>query len=193
MGRRYTLVLGCLLLATVAGCSRTAPAPKLGYLGDAPIILSVAQLDVEDRRQPLAQANFIDERRSDALSQEVQSYLRARFAAGSGAGSAVAVIEQANIVERLIEGRSGGVIGAVTGEPTYGLDGTLAVRIIARDVAGNEVGYARASVARSRSIRAGTTVLERDAEAKALMTELINQLDPALVQAVRENLRSGPV
>ena len=178
-------------LITLAACTPDGPPPVLAYRSQAPVLLPVAYFDIEDRRQPLPSANFIDERRSDELAEEVRAYLRNRFNTGGGSGSAVAVIEQASVTERLVEGRSGGLLGIVTGEPTYGLDGTLTVRIVERGPTGEEVGYGRASVARSREVRAGTTVVQRDAEARALAVELVNQLDPALVQAVRENLRAS--
>lgn len=186
--RLPALLVGLALL----GCGTSSPPPARGPSAEPPIRLAVGQIDVEDRRQPLAQANFIDERRGRELADETTTFLRERLLAEGGARSAVAVIEEASLTERLIEGRSGGVVGFVTGEATWQLDGRLAVRVILRDAHGTEQGFARALVERQRSLPSRATFNDRENAARLLKQELLQQLDPALTQTVRENLTLPP-
>jgi hypothetical protein len=186
-GRRFVLLGSVAVL--FAACGGQAPPPAPAYAGKPPLVLNVASFEVEDQRQPLPEANFIDERRSKELAAATRRYLESRFQASGGTGSAVAIIEEASLTERLLADRSGGVVGLVTAEPTYRLDGRVAVRIVVRDDTGAERGYARTSLERSRTVRAGTSVMERDNDARQLTAQLLDQLDPALEQAVTESLR----
>jgi hypothetical protein len=187
--KRRAVVVLALLLPLLAACAGREPAPLAAERVPAPpIVLSVGYVDVEDRSAPLPQANFIDERRSHELNQSVQSYLRERLQAGGGAGSAVAVIERASITERLREGRRGGVLGFMQNEPTWDMDGNVAVRVVLRDASGSERGFTATSVGRARAVSAGASIVERDNAAQRLIADLLVQLGPALEQAVAQNL-----
>jgi hypothetical protein len=172
----------------LAACAGEAPPPATGAAAPDPIMLDVGYIDVEDRRSPLPEANFIDERRSAELGQEVAVFLGERLRAGGGPGSALAVIERASLTERLRDERRGGVLGIVTGEPTFIYEGEIAVRILLRDGTGLDQASTSAAVSRTRTIGAGASVVERDAEARRLTRDLLDQLGPALEQAVSRNL-----
>src|SRR5690606_10707450 len=132
----------------LTGCGQSVPPPQSDVASGPPIMLDVGSIDIEDRRQPLAEANFIDERRSDELAAQPTSWLRARLSPGGGAGSATAIIEQASLTERLLDDRTGGLLGRIANEPTWSLNGDLAVRLVLRNAAGMETGFASAAVSR---------------------------------------------
>ena len=190
--RRREILIATLAGPGLAACVAGPPTRPPVYAGRPAIILDAATFDVEDRRQPLPQSNFIDERRGNELATQVRSYLHARYQPGGGSGTAIAEIVVASLTERLIENRAGGVVGLVTGEPTYQLDAKLAVKIVLREPGGTDRAYAQASVERSRQVRAGAGVVERDTEGRKLMVDIVDQLDPVLEQAVRDSLQGRP-
>lgn len=185
---RHHMPIGALALMLLVAACTAAPAPPPPATPEPPIELRVAVVELEDRRQRLPEANFVDEARSNLLAGELRRSLEERLHASGGGGSAKAIIERASLTERLIGARRGGVLGIVTGEPTFDMQGQIAVRVVILDPAGVETAFATASIARSRQIRAGASVIERDAESRALVRELVTQLGPALEQAIRENL-----
>lgn len=185
MRRRSALLV--LLLGTTA-CAAPAPEMPPVISNRPPLRLAVGSVTVEENHPPLAEANFVDERRTKELAQATRRFLEQNVLAGGGPGSARVTIRQAGLTERLRADRAGGVKGYVTREPTWNLDGNVAVRITIVDEAGAERSYAEASVGRARSIRAGTGVIERDNEARELTRDLLAQLDTALRKSAQENL-----
>jgi len=184
--RRHLLIGALAMPLLLTGC--TAPPPPPPAMPGPAIELRVAVVEIEDRRQRLPEANFVDEARSNLLAGDLQRSLETRLHASGGGGSAKAIIERASLTERLIGARRGGVLGIITNEPTFDMQGQIAVRVVILDPAGVETAFATASIARSRQIRAGASVVERDAESRALIRELVTRLGPALEQAIRENL-----
>jgi hypothetical protein len=189
-GCRRRAALTVLALSTALAACGGTPPPPTDVAGGPPILLDVGSIDIEDRRQPLGEANFIDERRSDELAAATTNWLRAGLSPGGGSGSATAIIEQASLTERLLSDRTGGVLGRITNEPTWSLNGDLAVRVVLRNAAGMETGFASAAVSRTRTVKAGASVVDRDYEAKRLISDLLAQLRPALEEAVRQNLQA---
>jgi hypothetical protein len=186
--RRAVLApLGVLTLLTLAGCETDKIDYKPDYAAEPAITLAVGNVQVVDQRQPPAQSNFIDERRGNELTDETKRWLSIRIRAGGG-GTARAIIDQASVTERLIANRTGGFFGWAGNEPTYTLDGNLAVRIVITDETGQERASASAHVGRSRSVGNRASIVERDNEARRLMADLIHDIEPNLKQAISQNL-----
>jgi hypothetical protein len=180
-------LMGCaILLAACSGSEPPLPAPA--YTKEAPVRLAVNVVEVESRSPALAEANFIDERRTRELTEQTTTFLKDRILAAGGSGSASATIEQASVIERIIPGRSGGITGFVTGEQTYSIDANLRVRVTIVDASGADKGYAEAGVALTRTLRAGTSVVDRDYAARQLEADLLTQLDKTLRQSITDNL-----
>ncbi len=180
-------LMGCAFLLTACGGTE-APLPTPAYTKEAPVLLTVNVVEVENRNPPLPEANFIDERRSKELVDQTTTFLQGRVQAAGGSGSARATIEQASVIERIIPGRSGGFTGFVTGEQTYSLDASIRVRVAILDAAGTDKGYAEAGVTLSRALRAGSSVIARDQAARELEADLLTQLDKTLRQSINDNL-----
>lgn len=188
IARRRVLAFTPVMLVGLAACggpdvSSFQPRTEL-----PPMMLTVGEVEVDAAYPPLAEANFIDERRTRRLAEVTAQQLRQRITASGGVGRARVTLDRASITERVLSDRSGGVTGFVTREPTYDMAGDLAVRITILDSAGIEQAVAKAGVGRSRTVRAGTSVIDRDAEAQRLMGDLLAQLDDALPKAMRDNL-----
>ncbi|MDX6750033.1 hypothetical protein SH611_09465 [Geminicoccaceae bacterium 1502E] len=181
-----TLASAATALAACGGSRRDQPLPD--YASEPPLRLMVSELRVDQTFPPLPEANFIDERRTEELAAAARNLLQARLQASGGIAYAQATLPQVSLTERLRTDRSGGMKGLVTREPAYDLDAAITVRIGIIDGSGAEAAWARAGVGRSRSLRAGTSVVERDNAARALIADLMSQLDKAVEQSVRENL-----
>jgi hypothetical protein len=190
IARRRVLVLTPAMLLGLSACG----GPEVGSFQprtELPALaLTVGEVEVDESYPPLADANFIDERRTKRLATVAAQQLRQRITATGGVGRARVTLDRASITERLLADRSGGVTGFVTREPTYDMAGDLAVRVTILDSAGIEQAIAKAGVGRSRTVRAGASVMDRDAEAQRLMGDLLAQLDDALPKAMRDNLGS---
>lgn len=188
--RRHALnvSLGSALVLALAACETDTIDYKPDYAAEPAITLSVGSVQVVDARQQPAQTNFIDQRRGNELTDETKRWLAVRIRAGGGAGQARATIDKASITERLVQGRRGGFFGWVGNEATYALEGTLSVRIVIVDEAGQERASASATVGRTRSVGSRASVVERDNEARRLMVDLIHDIEPNLKQAIGQNL-----
>ena len=181
---RRAALAAAVAMPLLAGCT-TAPEPGAPTFGGTPPIrLAVGSVDVQSQAQNLP-SQFIDLRRTDQLVAAATAYLKQRVQAAGGAGTARAVIEQASLVEpRPVPS---GITGAITGGPRQ-LVGALAVRIAVVDGTGVEKAYARARVDLKRPIREGSSVVQRDRLARALMNDLIESVDKSLRATVKENL-----
>lgn len=188
--RRRFLLTGSLATAAsmLAACGGTSRAPLPDLPAGPGLQLMVSELRIDDTYPPLPAANFIDERRTGELAQATRRLVQARLQPVGGVDPARASFTEVSLTERLHEERTGGAAGLITREPTYELEARVNVRISILDGAGNELAWARAGVGRSRLLRAGTSVLERDNAARSLIGDLMGQLDTALTQSVRENL-----
>lgn len=172
----------------LAGCETDKIDYQPNYAAQPSVTLAVGNVQVVDQRPQPAQTNFIDERRGNELTDETKRWLAVRVRAGGGGGSAKAIIEQASVTERLIPDRSSGVFAWMGNAPTYALDGNLAVRIVILDESGQERASASAHVGRTRSVGQRASVVERDNEARRLMADLIQDIEPNLKQAIAQNL-----
>ncbi|SNB52245.1 hypothetical protein SAMN07250955_101213 [Arboricoccus pini] len=187
--RRVLLAsLGTVALLGLAGCETDEIDYRPNYSAQPSVTLAVGNVQIVDQRQAPAQTNFVDARRSNELTDETKRWLAVRVRAGGGSGSAKAVVEQASVTERLIPDRSSGFFGWMGNAPTYALEGNLAIRIIILDEAGQERVSATAHVGRSRSVGQRASVVERDNEARRLMADLIQDMEPNLKQTARQNL-----
>lgn len=183
---RRSLLLALLFLP--GACTVGVEPPERPYESSrGPFVLSVEELQFENRAAPPATGNFLDRRRSQELAERTLGFLRTRVQAGGGPGVARVVVERAELVERPKE-KTGGVLGPFVREADRVLDGVVAVRISVEDWGGVERGFARAEVARMRPVLENTDVASRDAEARRLVEDLMAQLDDALQKSVEENL-----
>lgn len=184
MSRILPVLFTALLLAACAG--RTPPERR-HESARAPLLLTVEEVQFENRSAEPRDGTFIDRRRSRELAERARSFLQERLQAAGGPGVARVVVERAELVERKSE-KTGGVLGVFVREPDRILDGTLAVRVSVEDWGGVERAFARAEVARRRPVLEYTDVASVDAEAERLIEDLLAQLDEALQKSVEENL-----
>lgn len=182
--RRAALAAVAAIALPLAGCT-TVPEPGAPNFGAAPPIrLAVASVDVQSQVQNLP-TQFIDLRRTDGLVAATKAFLAQRVQATGGSETARAVIEQASLVEQ--HGAAQGVAGAITGGPVQ-LVGVLSVRIAVVDGTGVEKAYSRARVDLKRPVAEGSSVVERDRLARAMVNDLIEAVDRSLQASVKENL-----
>ena len=137
MAKRW--VRATTLLLVLAACTPTKEsAPVAVAPPTPPIRLSVGSVEVTSVAQLPANMNFIGRRRSEALAQEAQTFLRSHIVAEGGADFARATVEEASIIERA-RATEGGVLST---EPTWEMVGVLALKVAVVDGLGIEQSFA---------------------------------------------------
>ncbi len=186
-GFRFALVSAVLALM-VAGCA-TAPPKSAGGGGEQrePLLFAVEKVEVVDNSSLPAGTTFITKRRSRELAGRLAGMLARGIEAGGGPGTLRVVIERAVLLERPVETRSG-ISGLFTRETEALLEGSVAVRLSVLDDSGFQRAFARVKVERQRAVPEGTSVASRDALARGLIEDLLDQTRDALERSVEDNL-----
>ncbi len=186
-GLRFALVSAVLALL-VAGCA-TAPPKNAADGGERrqPLVFAVALVEVVDNSSLPSGTNFITKRRSRELAGRLATALRERIEAGGGPGTLRVVIERAVLLERPVETR-GGITGLFTRETEAFLEGSVTVRLSVLDESGFQRAFARVEVERERPVPEGTSVASRDALARGLIADLLDQVQDSLERSVEDNL-----
>jgi hypothetical protein len=189
MPARRHLLLVPLVLA-LAGCTDYAARyqpPPLAYDDRAPIRLAVDVIEVERTAPPISGSSFAAARMAEPLAEGLRALLRQRLRAAGGPGRLRAVITELAVEEEL-RPTPGGLAGLFRREPESRYALSAGVRLARLDERGLEQGHAVVLGSRARTIPAGATPAERDRIAFELVRDLIDDLDGALVQSLRESL-----
>lgn len=183
---RAAPVVALLLLAA---CAQPAPfqPPPLTFEDRAPVHFAAHTVEVGTRVAPRDEPTFIERRVGADLVAATEALLRQRIAAGGGEGRVRAVVTEARITEEPLQTPSG-LRGIFYRDPDRRLHAELSVRIEVLDERGLERAHAETSVRRSRTVPAGSDLADRDRVAWGLIRDLVDDLDAAMVDNVRENL-----
>ena len=183
MAKRW--VRATTLLLVLAACTPTKEsAPVAVAPPTPPIRMSVGSVEVTSVAQLPANMNFIGRRRSEALAQEAQTFLRSHIVAEGGADFARATVEEASIIERA-RATEGGVLST---EPTWEMVGVLALKVAVVDGLGIEQSFASSRVEIKRALSPRTSVEGKDTFARTLSNDLIQAANAELDKSIEQNL-----
>ena len=182
MAKRWVRATTLLLL--LAACTPTQETPPAAVATTPPIRLAVGSVEVASVAQYPANMNFIGRRRSEALAQEAQTFLRSHLLAEGGADFARATVEEASIIERA-RATAGGVLST---EPTWEMVGVLALKVAIVDGLGIEQSFASSKVEITRSLSPRTGFEAKEAFTRSLGNDLIQAASRELEQSIEQNL-----
>ncbi len=179
---RTALVAAAVLLAA---CGRPLPPPEPA--GPLPTVrFAVARLEVVERA-PAEGATFLDRRRGRELAALAARLLRRHLVAAGGPGAVRVAVERARLVERK-RPRPRGLGGPFGRAPVGELEAALTVRLSVLGEDGRERAFALVERALTRPLFAGTGVVGREAEARALARRLAAETVRALAARAEHDL-----
>ena len=186
--RCRSLAPAVALAALLAGCtpSNIASPPPFDPAHYPAIRLAVGSVDVSSVATWPASMGFIARRRSEQLSTDAQTFLRARRGAAGGGDVARATVEEATLVEqpRPVDR---GVVAAAT-QPNWEMAGVLALKVAIVDGLGIEQGFASSRVEIKRSISERASVEAKDDFARTIINDLIAASSTELESSINQNL-----
>lgn len=182
------LVLGAVAAAALSACSTSQPpvsARPVDFSNHAPIMLSVASVDVVDAsRVPAGQASA-----PVPPSQAVQMWAQQRLRAAGTNGSARVTIRDASLIAVPLEKATSGVRGYFTNDQTMRYDGRIEVEISAEvSGAATHRGSTKAFVTRSVTTAENITPANRDATLQELVSRMMDELNARLDGGIRKDL-----
>ena len=184
MAKRW--VRATILLLLLAACVPTQERPPAAPVSSPPITLAVGSIEVASAAQYPASLNFIGRRRSEALAQEAQTFLRSHLIAAGGADFARATVEEATLVERARPTNTG-VLATAT-EPNWEMVGILALKVAIVDGLGIEQSFASSRVEIKRTISQRASVEAKENFARSLTSDLIAASSRELETSMDQNL-----
>jgi hypothetical protein len=174
------------LLLLLAACTPTQERPTVTVPPTPPISLAVGSIEAASAAQYPASLNFIARRRSEALAQDAQTFLRSHLIAAGGADFARATVEEATLIERA-RPTNAGVLATAT-EPNWEMVGVLALKVAIVDGLGIEQSFASSRVEIKRTISQRASVDAKEDFARAITSDLIAAASRELETSIDENL-----
>jgi len=183
-----SLVAG-LALCVLAGCNSPPPAPTFAdirFNKEPPIALNVANIQVVDEYPAQLDPPHVEERLPVPLPHAAENWCRDRLVAAGPAGSVVATITDASVLEARLK-TEGGLTGAFTTQADTRYDATIAIRVDVKDEHGFTVRSANAIAQRSQTTLQDITPNDRDKILYKLEMDLMTDLDRQLETSIRSN------
>lgn len=185
---RRALVLGAVMAAALSACSTSQPpvsARPVDFSSYAPIMLSVASINVVDAsRVPAGQATA-----PVSPSQAVQIWAQQRLRAAGTAGTARVTIKDASLVAVPLQKATSGITGYFTNDQSMRYDGRIEVEITA-EVSGATThrGSTKSFVTRSITTAENITPANRDATLQEMVARMMDDLNARLDGGIRKDL-----
>lgn len=164
-------LVGPFLLAGCSGPSAPESYPPLRYSYLPPIQLRVQSIRVEDRYQPIADANTLDNLCPDPPVDALEAMAHDRLVAAGSGGVADFVITDASLRH--------------VGDNVVG---TLSVRLEVRTFDGSRVGYAEASVSRATTAPGGMSPSALRPVLYSMTKQLMNSMNTEFQYQVQRTL-----
>jgi hypothetical protein len=183
--RRLRLVLLGILLAGCANYDSFEP-PPLDYSDRTPLRFAVDSVAVQSAYIPPGQAPHVEHTLILSPEEALRRLLEQRLQAAGGAGRLQAVIVDASVEDETLQTETG-VRGWLTTKPAARLTSRVKVRVDRLDDSGLVTKSVTTAATRSRSVPEGATFVERQRIAYELVTELVDDLDAALLAGLRES------
>ena len=184
MARRAGLAFAAVLL--LAGCFSAQPPQPLDTAKLPAIRLNVQSVETASKAQYASDLNFIARRRSEQLANDALGYLHERVQAAGGTEFARATVVEASLIDRA-RAKTGGMLSL---EPGREMVGVLALRLVVVDGFGIEGASATARVQIIRPLSDSAGVETKDAAARQLANDLVQQAGAELEKSARQNLGS---
>ncbi len=181
---------GLSILAGLAACQGTKPAPvvaEIGFAGLKELRLDVAELQVVPAYVPPRVRPNVDHLFPTAPQDAAIRWVREKVRAAGASRRALVVIRRASVTETALPLKRG-LSGAFSKEPSERYEAVLEVDVEIRSDHGGRVAMATARATRSKSVMEGTTEPERRAAWQALTQALIEDLAREFERQVRAHL-----
>jgi hypothetical protein len=177
-----------LVVAVLSGCAtyESFEPPPLDYSDRTPLRFAVDSVSVQSAYTPPGRPPQVEHTLILSPEEALRRLLEQRLEAAGGAGRLQAVIVDASVEDETLETETG-VAGWLTTQPAARLTSRVKVRVDQVDDTGMVTRSVTTAATRSRSVPEGATFVERQRIAYELVRDLVDDLDAALVAALRES------
>lgn len=189
MRNRIRPVVAFALAMIAAGCETTLPPrsfPDLRYTHLPPIRLDAVRVDVVQQYQSPGKAPHVEHEFPVRPAEVAERWARDRLQAAGVNNIVRATIVDGAVVEVPLQ-RSTGVRGAFTTDQSERYDGALELRIEMIGPDGRQLAMVSSRATRSRSVPENITLAERERVWFRLTESMMNDLNLALEQQIREH------
>jgi hypothetical protein len=173
-----------LMASTLAlsSCSSDMKDIEMGhaYKNNPAFSLNVGSIEIIESFERIAEGKSPYQ---DLLSQEVSQWAHERFIPSGTQGNAVVKIVELSMIEKPSKIK-GGVLASDKDE----YEGNLRVRVSINDAVGFEKSYVENAVRRGDFVPANASLVERENKIKALIDEMITDLDRQLADNIKNSL-----
>jgi hypothetical protein len=171
-----------LVISSLASCQATAPTlvfPELTFQHMKSLSLNVAKLETMSSYRPPMSAPNVDHLFHTSPAGALGRWAEDRLRAVGKNGFARFTIIEASVAETQLDMKKG-IIGAFTKDQSERYDAVLEAKLEIFDDSDLSVGFARAKVTRSVTVREDSSVNQREQAWFHLTEELVRDIDAEL-------------
>lgn len=185
------LCTGGLVACTASGNVDGKPLPQLNFASMAPVWVSAANVSVVDNYAPSADGLDVSSSLPTPPDIAVRRYVESRLQPAGGVGTLNFVIEGSTVRKQPVGADTSIERWTGTGTSTR-YDAEMRLRFFKQSDTASRVISHTMNVNRSITIPDSYSLAQRDAELQGFVTELVQEMDKAVVDALRdENLIVG--
>jgi hypothetical protein len=188
----FSSMATCVMaVAVLAGCSSTAPAPKVGPLHFEQlgmVALEATNIEVVDQYRPPMTKPNVDHLAPTPPAQGLRQWATVHFHPAGLSGSVQIIIRDASIIEVQLP-RTEGIKSVFTTDQAQRYDGRIEVRIVGQSPGTGFSGYIQATATRSISVPEDITLAGREATWNTMTSDMIDDISAQLDRGLRETLR----
>ncbi len=186
--RSLTSIL--IMILALAGCESSLPSqqmPDLTYSHLQPLVFRVGAVVVAlDYKAPLAKPN-VDHLFPVSPANALGRWLSGRVSSAGGPGDVRLIITDASVMETTLA-RKKGLSGAFTRQQSERYEARISATLEIRDSAANRLGFARANVKRSITVREDANVNQREQAWFNLTEAVMNDFNREMEKNIRRYL-----
>jgi hypothetical protein len=187
--RTFLVATTAAALGLLAGCETQVPHaqfPELTYSQLPPINLNVARVDVVQQYHPPGKKPHVEQLFPVVPALAAERWARDRLRAVGNDGVVRFTVVYAGVVEVPLK-RTTGIQGMFTVDQSERYDGAIEVKIQILDGQGNELASVSTRAARSHSVPEDITLLGREKAWFEMTEQMMNDLNTALDQQIKQN------
>lgn len=184
-------VAALLAILALNGCSSTPPAPRypeLTYGHYGVIGLDVASIEFVSLYVPPLKQPHVEHLSPANPIAAMERWSNDRLRAVGRDGFARVVVSNASIIETPLQVK-GGVRGWFTTDQEARYDAVIEVEIQIRDAGGVQRAFTRAKAERSRTVREGASVTDREGALFQLVEATTTEINSELDRGIRQYLQ----